>query len=343
MEAEPRVQFVVSVDTEPDNVWSDFRSSTLRNVLELHHFHRAMADLGIRPTYLVTWSVAADPACVKSLRSLKNFGPCEVGAHLHAWETPPFLASGDDRAGAVFAHELPLEHFEAKLRNLTECIAENFARPRSYRAGRFGFTHEHISILESLGYVVDSSVTPLLNRSRKFGLPKAKGGRGGRDYRRAPLDPYHPDYGDDLRPGNAQLLEVPLTVAFSRASFPLIAAAHRYGPRTLQRALSVLRISRLVHASPPEVPWSDLRAMLDTAFSAGRRVFNFILHSSETVSGGAPWIQTEADVREVVKRIGRCAAWLERRATVDFVTLSQVAEHYARAQAATRKSVKAAI
>jgi len=340
---EARVRFVITVDTEPDNVWSNFHSRSLRNVLGLHQFHSAMVALGVRPTYLITWSVASDPACVKALRNLENIGPCEIGTHLHAWEVPPFLPGGEDQAYAVFAHDLHPKHFEAKLRNITERIAENFPLPRSYRAGRFGFACEHIPILESMGYTVDSSITPLLDRGGKYGLPKASGGKGGRDYREAPLDPYHPDYADDLRPGKARLLEVPLTVAFSRATSPFMETVHRRGPRAVQWALSALRISRLIHASPPEVPWNDLRTMLMAAFTTGRRVFNFILHSSETMAGGAPWIKTEAQAREVVDRISRCASWLEERATVEFCTLSQVAENHAEAPTGDSAAVEVVI
>lgn len=304
----------------------DFRSRSLRSVLELHRFHISMAALGVRPTYLITWSVATDPDCIEALRQIRATAPCEIGAHLHAWETPPFLPGGEDRSCAAFAHELPPDHFLAKMSNLTERIGESFALPRSYRAGRFGFACEHIPILESLGYAVDSSVTPLLDRGGKCGLPTTQGGKRGRDYRKAPLQPYYPDYADELRPGGARLLEVPLTVASNRSGSSLVNAAHRYGPRMLQRAMSRLGISRLIHASPAEVPWVDLQAMLNSVFTAGGRVFTFILHSSETLPGGAPWVKDTADAHEVVERIGLCIRWLQERAVVEFSTLSQVAD-----------------
>ena len=58
MTAAGKIQFLLTVDTEPDNVWADFRSATLRNVWGLERLHEAARSLGIRPTYLITWSVA---------------------------------------------------------------------------------------------------------------------------------------------------------------------------------------------------------------------------------------------------------------------------------------------
>src|SRR5206468_6279917 len=138
------------------------------------------------------------PVAVSQLQRFARTGPLEVGAHLHAWETPPYLSNDSDRQHQVFAHDLQPDLVFEKLHTLTQRIAANFARPISYRAGRFGFAREHIRILESLGYAVDSSITPLVDRSGKYGLPASLGGRGGRDYRRAPLEPYHPSYEDDL-------------------------------------------------------------------------------------------------------------------------------------------------
>lgn len=318
--------FLLTIDTEPDNVWADFRSAGLDNVRALARFHRQVCELGIRPTYLLTWSVVSDAKSAAAIQRLREIGPCEFGAHLHAWETPPFLSDGRDRAYPVFAHDLPLDLFREKLRTLSDVISDVFGAPVSYRAGRFGFCAEHVGVLESLGYRVESSVTPLLDRRGKFGLPAALGGKGGRDYRRAPLEPYHPDYSDDLRPGGADLLEVPVTVGPRRAVSEPLMAAHRRGPQLVQRVLRKTGISSVIHASPPEVPWPDLRGLVDASLAAGRRVFNFMLHSSEAMAGGAPWIRTEADVQQMIERIRLSVERLQAAGAVEFRTLSQMAE-----------------
>ena len=316
----------ITVDTEPDNVWGDFRSSGLRNIRALERFHNFMAEWGIPPTYLITHSVASDSEAVSHLQRFARKGPLEVGTHLHAWETPPYLSNGADRQYPVFAHDLHTDLVQEKLQTLTRRIAENFARPTSYRAGRFGFAREHIRILESLGYTVDSSITPLEDRSGKYGLPAALGGRGGRDYRRAPLEPYHPSYEDDLSPGSSHLFEVPVTVGPTRC-WPGLLPLHRVGPRLLQRVLRKARISEVVIASPPEYEWPRQERLLNACLRSGRTVFNFILHSSELMAGGAPWVRDDSAVDALYDRLRRNIVLLRERAQVQFVTLAQIAEH----------------
>lgn len=316
----------ITVDTEPDNVWSNFRASGLQNIRALERFHDLMAEWGVPPTYLITYSVASDSDAVSRLQRFARKGPLEVGAHLHAWETPPYLTNDSDRQYPVFAHDLQADLVHEKLHTLTQRIAENFARPMSYRAGRFGFSREHIRILESLGYTVDSSVTPLRDRSGKYGLPAALGGRGGRDYRRAPLEPYQPSYEHDLIPGSSQLFEVPVTVGPTRG-WPGLLPLHRVGPEILQRALRKTRISEVVTASPSEYDWCRQERLLTTCLHSGRTVFNFILHSSEVMPGGAPWSPDDAAVDALYDRLRRCIVWLRERAQVQFVTLSRIPRH----------------
>jgi hypothetical protein len=318
----------ITVDTEPDNVWSDFRSAGLENIRALQRFHEFMVDLGVPPTYLITHSVASNRDAVSRLQGFARKGPLEVGAHLHAWETPPYLADGSDRQYPVFAHDLQPELVQEKLQTLTQRIAANFNRPISYRAGRFGFVTEHIRILESLGYVVDSSITPLEDRSGKYGLPASLGGRGGRDYRRAPFEPYHPAYENDLIPGAARLLEVPVTAGPTR-SWPGLLPFHRYGPDFLQRVLRRTGVSEVVAASPSEFAWPRLQCLLATCLRSERTVLNFMLHSSEVMAGGAPWIRDDAALETLYDRLRRCIVWLRERARVQFVTLAQITrEHH---------------
>ena len=134
------------------------------------------------------------------MRALRESGTCEIGAHHHAWETPP--ASETDRAGHAYASTLPVAQFEAQLAPLTDAITDAVGeRPRAYRSGRFGFAAEHVQPLERAGYTVESSVAPLFCESHK----------GGPDFADAPLTPYFLAYDDAARAGTSQLLEVPVS------------------------------------------------------------------------------------------------------------------------------------
>ena len=314
-----------TIDTEPDNQWADHRNMRVENIAHLPRLQHVFDEIGVTPTYLLTYAVADDADAVRTLQTLVRESGCEIGAHMHVWDNPPFLPGGEDRDYPAFAHDLPVQLVHDKLAALTERIAANFDAPRSYRAGKFGYCAEHIRVLEALGYVVDTSVTPLIDRRGKEGIPRARGGKGGRDYRLAPLDPYHPDYADDLRPGSARLLEVPLTVAPSRCSCGPLLAVHRRGPELVNRVLRKLKISQVVSASPVQYGVEALEAMLASAWSAGRRVFNFTFHSSEVMPGGSPSIRTEAQLEELFRRIRASVAWLRTRGEVRSMGISEFA------------------
>ena len=176
-----RPALLVGIDTEGDNQWDAAarRQQTFENIYALARLHERFARFGIRPTYLTTHPVARDPRSAEVLRQLLERGDCEIGAHHHAWETPPYDSADVDRH--PYALSLPLPRFDDQLASLTTAIAEAVGRrPTSYRSGRFGFSAAHVSSLEQLGYDVDSSVAPLLYETHK----------GGPDFVDAPITPY---------------------------------------------------------------------------------------------------------------------------------------------------------
>ncbi len=151
---------LVGIDTESDNQWDAAARArpTFENLYAVPDLHALFRRHGVRPTYLITHPVASDPRSADLLRSLRESGTCEIGAHHHAWETPPCTA--DDVARHAYASWLPLERFDAQLASLTDAIEQAVGeRPLSYRSGRFGFAAAHTAGLERLGYLVDSTLT----------------------------------------------------------------------------------------------------------------------------------------------------------------------------------------
>jgi hypothetical protein len=162
MTGRDRPALLVAIDTEGDNQWDlgARQHQTFDNIYAIGRLHDFFARHGVRPTYVVTHPVATDPRSAESLRALVERGDCEIGAHHHAWETPP--CSPEDVARHPYALSLPLEQFDAQLASLTAAITGAFGQaPVSYRSGRFGFSAAHVSSLERQGYLVDSSVAPL--------------------------------------------------------------------------------------------------------------------------------------------------------------------------------------
>ncbi len=175
-------------------------SKALKNVEFLPVFHRLCQEFGVRPTYLVSWSVASDKVCSSILENLLSSGDCEVGIHPHLWETPPFIKQ-DSSNNAWVGLDYTSEVLEAKLTTLTDFITKRFGRPTSHRAGRWGIDARQVNMLLSLGIRVDSSIIPGIDWSDTGIL----------DHTYAPLKPYYLGTENIFEAGNGELLEVPCT------------------------------------------------------------------------------------------------------------------------------------
>src|SRR5262249_39372525 len=146
--------------------WEITDPITVSNVGALPRLAELCTEYGVRPSYLCTYPVVSTQESAAILRLLRQRGACEIGTHLHPWNTPPFLGvpgrDGDERVQKYYQFELGPERFRAKLETLHRAVAAVAGEhPRSFRAGRFGIDAPTLQELIPLGYEVDTSVTPL--------------------------------------------------------------------------------------------------------------------------------------------------------------------------------------
>lgn len=292
------MHLLVGIDTEGDNQWDAAARANQRfeNLYALPRLHALFARHGVRPTYLITHPVATDRRSAEVLRGLVAGGDCEVGAHHHAWETPPCTA--EDVRRHSYASTLPREQFERQLAALTDAITTAIGvRPISYRSGRFGFSADHVAALERMGYVVESSVAPLFYEAHK----------GGPDFVEAPLAPYFLAYDSATRPGSSNLLEVPVSAALNRRLPKALQYAYARAPRpyTTKRILRALRVMRVRWLRPSYSSLEDMMALARDLAARREPVLNLLFHSSEAIVGGSPYNTTQAELDAFCDRLER--------------------------------------
>lgn len=278
--------FLITIDAEGDNLWASPREITTRNAEYLPRFQWLCERHGFKPVYLTNYEMAMSDAFVEFARDTVTRGACEIGMHLHAWNSPPLdPLTDDDFQHHPYLTEYPDAVMKEKIRTLTRLLEDRFDQQMfSHRAGRWAFDGRYAGMLLDEGYRVDCSVTPGMDWS---GNPGDPGGCGGSDYSEFPDRPYFLDPSDISMPANAGLLEVPMTV---RASSFFRSAPWAYHVPLLRQA---------VHRVSPKFQWlcpvpllekHNLNAMLQVARDArseGVAHLEFMLHSSELMPGGS--------------------------------------------------------
>jgi hypothetical protein len=317
------MHLLVGIDTEGDNQWDAAARANQRfeNIYALPRLHALFARHGVRPTYVITHPVACDPRSAEVLRSLLTGGDCEIGAHHHAWETPPCTV--DDVRRHAYASTLPRGQFEDQLATLTTAIAEAVgARPVSYRSGRFGFSADHVAALEDQGYLIESSVAPLFYESHK----------GGPEFVEAPLTPYFLAYDSATRPGASNLLEVPVSAALNRRLPRRLQYAYARAPRpyTTKRLLRALGVLRLRWLRPSYSSAGDMIALARDLARAGEPVLNLLFHSSEAIVGGSPYNRTQGELDAFFDRLERFLKFAIAELGAVPATFAEFREQYCR-------------
>ncbi len=287
---------LVGIDTEADNQWSEAgrRQLQVKNAALVPSLQTRLARFGIRPTYLVSYEMAAAEESAAVLRELARSGACEIGAHLHPWSCPPLASeNGHDHR---FPSQLDTPLLTRQLRELTQIIEERLGvRPTTYRAGRWGLDARALPLLEELGYSVDTSVDPLLNETRK----------GGPLFAGAPSWPYRPDYADVTRAGGARILEVPVSSGtLPRLGKRLEALYVRLPPLRYRGALKRLGL-RPVWLRPSYSSVVEMRTFASLLGEAGAPCFNIAFHSSELLPGGSPYSPDQKSIDRLLDDLDR--------------------------------------
>jgi hypothetical protein len=303
-----RAYLCVSIDTECDKGkgWRSRKPMSFDGIHDgvVGRLHPMFVAHGAKPTYLLSPEVLRDERSVDAVRALDG---CELGTHLHGEYAEPGAFEPD--VTRDFQRDYTPELEREKLTYLTDLFIRAFGhQPVSFRAGRFGIGPASIGILESLGYTVESSVTPTMDWSRV--------GASGLDFDGAPTQPYHPDRIDPARPGDATLLEVPVTIRRRLVNaLPLI--GKRLDPSWLRPTRGTG--ARLVRVAEDEIAEARRRA-------PGRPVvLNAMFHNVEVVASTSPYAATEDEARSILERL-RALLEFARRESIAVVGLGDVPE-----------------
>lgn len=308
------MKFIITVDTEADNQWQRSKNISLENIKHIPRFQELCQKYNFNPTYLVTYEVATDNTSSNILSTLAKDNKAEIGAHLHPWTTPPYTRDMEwEMTHHRFPSELPLEELGQKIRSLTEGIKSKFnIEPKSFRAGRWGFDSNVARVIKEYGYIADSSITPGISWKRTTGDPK---GVGGPNYKNAQIVPYELSIDNILENGKSGVIEIPMTILPTGSLVE----------RSLRKVFHKNRWLRIF----PETKASDLVEIYKTASRLALPYIQFMIHSSELMSGGSPYSKEKKNVENTYYILESFFDFLTTN-SVGGVSLSQFALSFAK-------------
>ena len=333
--AEASTAFVVTVDTEADNEWEQQAEPTYENIRALPAFQELCDGYAVRPTYLVTYDVAADKDSLSVLRELLQDGNCEIGAHTHGWRTPPFYPPLDsDTLCHAYLYEYPPNLHADKVVTLTDHLEQVFqVKMTSHRAGRWGLDTYTLSLLEVNGYTVDTSVTPFRSWTHNKGDPA---GRGGPDFLDAPHRPYYPASDDVCRRGNSKIREVPISI---RIFSPVLGvnwgrrlarlfSGDGFARRAVRAVVRRLGVAELVSLNPATNTSRNIIRLVTELIHQNEPVLNMAFHSSELIAGGSPSVVGSGDEERVWGALEDVFACVSEYDSIRKQTLTEYARQY---------------
>ena len=291
--------FIITIDTEGDNIWkrvttqNGMRNIAVENAKYIERFQRLCDKYGFIPTYLVNYEMASAESFVSLAKDWVREGKCEIGMHMHAWNTPPIYDLPFNRKGHnPFAGEYPRKILFQKMQVMTEVLEKTFGvRPISHRGGRWYIDAWYIEALRQLGYIVDCSVTPGVSWSNAIGNT-----RYGSDYSDFKDCVCRIDgkrvIRDNGKEKSEKMLEIPPTIMLS----PIIERMKKM-LRYPDRAKDICR--ERIWLRPNGMNLDNMLYIVEK--TKDREYIEFMLHSSELMPGGSPTFKNAQSIEKLYR------------------------------------------
>lgn len=270
-------RFLVTIDTEEAFDWDGpFRRDghSVDHIASLARFQAIAETYGVKPIYLIDYPIATDAVACDFFRDLLARDKAYVGAHMHPWNTPPYVEELSSRNS--YGCNLPADVERAKLDNLLEAICKLTGQmPLMFRAGRYGAGAHTAALLAEKGICFDSSARTLFDYRRD----------GGPDYAEHPARPYWL--------AKERVAELPVTSVYTGALKHL--GAGLFGkdsePSALRGPLSRLGLLSRVPLTPEGVGVEDAKCGIDAAIVQQLPLMIFSFHSPSVVPGNTSYVR----------------------------------------------------
>lgn len=287
--------FIITIDTEGDNLWSPSEDGeNTENSKYIERFQKLANRYGFKPVYLTNYEMANDEYFCELMKKYLKDNQCEIGMHLHAWNTPPYYKLDTKTEEKSYLIEYPVEIMEAKIKTMTDLLKDKFGIGIvSHRAGRWAMNDEYFRLLEKYGYKVDCSVTPLISWEDHPG----ETGEKGTNYKESNKNTGYI---------TENILEVPMSIRKINKDYGL----------SIKGILKKLFLNRPTWMRPSNESLENLKRLADYIYKEKETDYlEFMIHSSEFMPGGSPYFKTKEDVEKLYQKLEKLFEYLSEKYT----------------------------
>ena len=274
--------FIITIDTEGDNLWaiSDLKAPIrTENAKFLYRFQELCEKYRFVPTYLTNYEMANADAMIELGRAGLKKRTLEIGAHEHAWNSPPYfpLFKSPLKRGKPYLGEYPWLVIRRKLEYLTGLLEDTFqCSIHSHRGGRWYLDAVIIRELDRLGYTVDCTCTPGISWERNPGWSICSRGTDWSGYDNRPFMLEYSLHGKVHKSG---IMEIPITLVGKAEG----GTSKWFRPRLRPNGSNI----------------GELLGILDYVYKRKESYIEFMLHSSELMMGGNPTFKRKGQIEKL--------------------------------------------
>jgi len=294
--------FLITIDTEGDNIWQKSDIISTDNAKYLLRFQKLSEKYFFKPTYLTNYEMANSKVFSNFAKDVLANNTAEIGMHLHAWSSPPhFDLTNDDQNNMPFLIEYPEEIIYNKVELLTNLLEDQFGtKMQTHRAGRWAFNEKYAQIINNFGYIVDCSVIPHIILDKQF---YNEGQLKSINYNDYSCTPYFVDLNNLIKTDpSSSLLEIPLSSIIIEK--PIASTIRQYLPRGLNLHRLLNRFTSNPHILRPNGQnLNKMVKILDYALQYNFPCVEFMLHSSELMPGGSPYFTDKDSIEKLYNDI----------------------------------------
>lgn len=299
-----KIPFFITIDNEGDNGWLRPKNATTSCSRGLERFQLLCNKYGFKPIYLTNYEMASDDFFVNMVKKYLDNKQCEIGLHIHSWNTPPIKEiTGEDYRYVPYLIDYPPSVMKEKISFMVDYLKKQFnTNIISHRAGRWAINKEYILLLQEKGIKVDCSVCPGFDFSKSESFP----GKYGTNYSFS-LSKTHLIEGTNI-------LEIPMTTCKNHLYDNFII-------RSLSRLFKNNRISSALEnrfnimLRPRKNNFYQLKRLVRKKINDNQTThLEFMIHSSELYHGTNPKWKTEKEINQLYKKMDKLFNYISRYA-----------------------------